>query len=147
MDAVLRDRWLARANERIASAGLRSGAARTRVVELLAREGQCLIGAQEIVDHLRADAAPGSQASVYRVLDELLGLALVRRVTDEHGVAHYEIADPEAHHHHVVDEATGRVDPFEDPSLEAAIADVAKRLGIELTSHEVILRGRRIASR
>lgn len=147
MDDALRDRWLALAHQRIAGAGLRSGAARTRVVELLAREAQCLIGVQALVDRVRAEPAPGSQASVYRVLDELLGLGLLRKVIDEHGLARYEIADPETHHHHFVDSATGRVEPFEDPSLEEAIAGVATRIGVELTSHEVVLRGRRTSRR
>jgi Fur family ferric uptake transcriptional regulator len=143
MDAALRDRWLARAYTRIAAAGLRSGAARTRVVELLAREAQCLIGVQAIVDRLRAEGSPGSQASVYRVLDELQGLGLVTRSVDAHGVSRYEIADPDGHHHHLVDEETGAVEPFEDPALEQAIEDAALRAGIELTGHEILLRGRR----
>lgn len=147
MDAGLRDRWLALAHERIAGAGLRSGAARTRVIELLAREGQCLIGVQAIVDGLRAQGASGSQASVYRVLDELHGLGLVHRVNDEQGVAHYEIADLEAHHHHFIDDATGAVEPFEDPALERAISAAAQRVGVELTGHEVVLRGARRSSR
>lgn len=146
MDTALRDRWLARACTRISSAGLRSGAARTRVVELLAREGQCLIGVQEIVDRLRAEGSPGSQASVYRVLDELQGLGLVARSIDAQGVSRYEIADPEAHHHHLIDDATGAVEPFEDPALERAIAAAAVRAGIELTGHEIVLRGRRRAA-
>jgi Fur family ferric uptake transcriptional regulator len=148
MDSALRDRWLALAHERMGAAGLRSGAARARVVELLAREGQCLMDVQSIVDHLRARGARGSQASVYRVLDELHGLGLVRRSVDEQGIAHYEIADPEGHHHHLIDEVTGVVEPFEDPALERAIAAAARRAGIEMTGHEVVLRGtRRVAGR
>ncbi|WP_231379312.1 hypothetical protein [Candidatus Solirubrobacter pratensis] len=40
---------LARAHARLAGARRRAGAARTAVLELLAREGQCLVAAQEIV--------------------------------------------------------------------------------------------------
>ena len=144
MDAALRDRWLAHALQRIAAAGLRSGAARSRVVELLARDGQCLIGVQAIVDRLRADGAPGSQASVYRVLDELHGLGLVTRSLDAQGVSSYEIADRENHHHHLIDDATGKVERLEDPALERAIVAAAKRAGFDLTGHEVVLRGTRV---
>lgn len=147
MDGALRDRWLALANERISRAGLRSGAARSRLIEFLAREAQCLIGAQAIVERLRATGAPGSQASVYRVLDELLGLGLLHRVSDDSGVARYELADPQTHHHHFVDASTGDVEPFEDPALERTLVAVANRLGVELTGHEVILRGRRVDRR
>ncbi len=143
MDPGLQERWLALAHERISGAGLRTGAARTRVVEFMARDGQCLIGAQAIADRLRAEGSAGSQASVYRVLDELMGLGLLHRTVGEAGVALYEIADPVHHHHHIVDEESGEVRPFEDEALERAIGDVAARMGFDLTGHDVVLRGRR----
>jgi Fur family transcriptional regulator, ferric uptake regulator len=66
MDTALRDRWLGRADQLLTGAGLRAGAARTAVVELLAREGQCLLTAQEITDLLRAErsASPASVPGV-----------------------------------------------------------------------------------
>jgi Fur family transcriptional regulator, ferric uptake regulator len=140
MDTALRDRWLERAEQRLNGAGLRAGAARTAVVELLAREGQCLLSAQEITDQLRLRGS-GSAASVYRVLDELFELGLLHRLDGRDGIARYEIADPERHHHHIVDERSGEVRSFADEALEAAIAAVGRRLGMRLTSHEVILRG------
>ena len=144
MDTALRDRWLDRAEQLLTGAGLRAGAARTAVVELLAREGQCLLSAQEITELLRTTGA-ASPASVYRVLDELFELGLLHRLDGRDGVARFEIADPERHHHHVVDESTGEVRPFSDEPLEHAIAAVGQRLGMRLTSHEVILRGVRDA--
>ncbi len=140
MDAALRDRWLEYAERRLTGAGLRAGAARMSVVDLLASEGQCLLTAQEITDLLRRRGS-GSAASVYRVLDELFELGLLHRLDGRDGVARYEIADPERHHHHVVDESTGEVRPFSDEALEDAIAAVGRRLGMRLTSHDVILRG------
>jgi Fur family transcriptional regulator, ferric uptake regulator len=140
MDSALRDRWLERAEQRLSGAGLRAGAARTAVVELLAREGQCLLSAQEITEQLRTHGV-GSAASVYRVLDELFELGLLHRLDGRDGIARYEIADPERHHHHIVDEHSGEVRPFADERLEEAIAAVGERLGMRLTSHEVILRG------
>jgi Fur family ferric uptake transcriptional regulator len=145
VDPELRDRWLSHAEQRLTGAGLRSGAARTAVIELLAREGQCLLSAQEITDLLRARNA-GSAASVYRVLDELFDLALVHRLDGRDGIARYEIADPERHHHHFVDEQTGTVEAFHDDDLERAIDAVARRLGVQLSGHDLVLRGFRRAS-
>jgi Fur family ferric uptake transcriptional regulator len=142
VDPQLRDRWLEHAQRCTDGAGLRAGAARTAVIELLAREGQCLLTPQEITDRLRAQGA-GSAASVYRVVDELFALGLLHRLDGRDGVARYEIADPEHHHHHFVDEATGTVEAFSDEALERAIGDVAARLGIELSGHDVVLRGTR----
>jgi Fur family ferric uptake transcriptional regulator len=146
MDQRLRDRWLERADQQLAGTGKRSGAARTAVVELLAREGQCLLSAHEIIDRLRADGA-GSASSVYRALDELFDLGLLHRLGGRDGIARYEIADPLRHHHHFVDEETGNVTAFTDEAIEQVVAAVAERLGVQLTGHDVILRGRPAASR
>ena len=142
MDPALRDRWTEEAHRRVAGAGLRSGAARTAVVEHLASAGQCLLTAQEITDALRRTGT-GSPASVYRVLDELFDLGLLHRLDGRDGVARFEVADPHGHHHHLVDEATGQPEPFADAALEAAIEAAADRLGFELTGHDVLLRGTR----
>jgi Fur family ferric uptake transcriptional regulator len=145
MDPKLRDRWLEHAHRCTGGAGLRAGAAREAVIEVLASEGQCLLTAQEITELVRAGGT-GSAASVYRIIDELFTLGLLHRLDGRDGVARYEIADPEHHHHHFVDESTGRVEAFADDGLEHAIEDVAARLGIELSGHDVVLRGRRSAS-
>jgi Fur family ferric uptake transcriptional regulator len=142
MDPEFRDRWLEYAQQRASGAGLRSGSARSAVIELLASEGQCLLSAQEITDRLRAQGA-GSAASVYRVIDELFGLGLLHRLDGRDGIARYEIADPDRHHHHFVDEQTGEVQAFSDEALEQAIDAVAGRLGVKLTGHDVVLRGAR----
>ena len=142
MDPELRDRWLAQAHQRTTGAGLRSGAVRSAVIELLAREGQCLLTAHEITGRLRAQGT-GSAASVYRVIEELSELGLLHRLDGRDGTARYEIADPDHHHHHFVDERTGSVTAFTDEALERAIDDVARRLGVTLSGHDVVLRGRR----
>jgi Fur family ferric uptake transcriptional regulator len=114
------------------------------VIDVLAHDGQCLLTAQEITDRVRARGR-GSAASVYRIIDELFGLGLLHRLDGRDGSARYEIADPQHHHHHFVDETTGHVEAFADDALERAIEDVAARLGIELTGHDVVLRGLRPA--
>ena len=144
MDPELRDRWLEHAYRTTEGAGLRAGAARSAVIDVLARDGQCLLSAQEITDRVRASGS-GSAASVYRVVDELFALGLLHRLDGRDGVARYEIADPEHHHHHFVDESSGHVQAFADDALERAIEDVASRLGIELSGHDVVLRGSRRA--
>lgn len=142
MDSQLRDRWLQHATQSAEGAGLRAGAARSAVMELLAREGQCLLTAQEITDRLRARGS-GSAASVYRIVDELWSLGLLHRFVGPDGVTRYEIADPGGHHHHFVDESSGAVEAFTDDDLERAIAAVAKRLNLDLSGHDVVLRGTR----
>ena len=143
MDRLARKRWLEHSNTVLRGAGLRASAGRTAVVELLARQS-CLLGARDISDRLRAEGSRGSTATVYRALETLHELGLVRRFDSGEGVARYEPVDPSGdHHHHIVMEDSGDVLPFEDAELERAIAGLGERLGMSVTSHDVILRARR----
>jgi len=134
------DTWLALAGQRLSSAGLKAGAARTAVIELLANEGRCLLSPQEIATKLQGGSS-GSIASVYRTLDCLHELGLVRRLDGQDGVARYEINHPGHVHHHFFNEATGAVTPFEDQELDQLIREIAQRLEVRVTSYDVILRG------
>ena len=134
--------WAEHSGEVLRGAGLRASAGRNAVVELLARQS-CLLSAQEIADHLRETGSAGSTATVYRALETLHELGLVRRFDSGEGVARYEPVDPSGdHHHHVVMEDSGDVVPFEDEELERAIDGLGERLGLVITSHDVILRAR-----
>lgn len=143
MDRIARRRWLEHSQAVLRGAGLRTSAGRTAVVELLGRQS-CLLSAQDISDRLRREGSRGSTATVYRALETLHELGLVRRFDSGEGVARYEPVDPSGeHHHHIVIEDSGDVLPFEDAELERAIAGLGERLGLALTSHDVILRARR----
>lgn len=139
--------WFEEAEQRIRGAGLRSGQTRRAVMEVLAADDQCLMSAQDVIDAI-ASRNVGSRASVYRVLDDLYELGLLHRMDGRDGIARFEIAhpDPNHHHHHVVNEETGEITAFHDPVLEAAIAAIADRLGLQLTGHDVVLRGRPVSS-
>jgi len=118
--------WPDHANEVLRGAGLRTSAGRTAVVDLLGLQS-CLLTAQEIADRLRETGSAGSTATVYRALETLHELGLVRRFDSGEGVARYEPVDPSGeHHHHVVMEDSGDVVPFEDEELERAIAGLGE---------------------
>jgi Fe2+ or Zn2+ uptake regulation protein len=143
MNDAAHKRWMQHAGDVLRDAGLRASAGRSAVVGLLGRQS-CLLTAQEIADQLREQGSAGSTATVYRALETLHELGLVRRF-DSDGVASYEPVDPSGdHHHHILLEPSGDVVPFDDAELEHAIAGIGQRLGLVVTSHEVILRGRLI---
>jgi Fur family ferric uptake transcriptional regulator len=109
-------------------------------VGLLAQQDCCLT-AQEIFDGLRAKDMRVGIASVYRALELLSRLELVRRL-DIGSAACYEPAYPGGeHHHHAVCEDCGKVAAFEDGALEEAIDRLATRQRFDVAVHEVILRG------
>jgi Fur family ferric uptake transcriptional regulator len=132
--------WLDHASNELLVAGHRAGGARGAILETLASDPCCLT-AQEIYDSLRSGGRRVGIASVYRTLELLSKLRLVRRV-EIGAAACYEPAHPGGeHHHHVVCERCGKVSAFEDKELEDAIERLGQRLRYKVGVHEVLLRG------
>jgi Fur family transcriptional regulator, ferric uptake regulator len=133
--------WSNTALSRLREASGRSGGARRLVVELLG-EQDCCLSAQEIHDAVRARGGRVGIASVYRALDGMDALGLVQRIDLGDGVARFEPAHAGGdHHHHLVCDDCGKVEPFEDSSLETAIERVADGRGYTVAAHDVVLRG------
>ena len=133
--------WTSHALETLEEAGYRRGGARRSVVELLGRQN-CCMSAHEIHDRLRRARRPVGIASVYRALETLADLRLVKRVDAGDGVARFEPARPDGdHHHHLVCRDCGKVEAFSDERLERAIDRVAGGLGYSVHEHEVVLTG------
>jgi len=129
----------------IGRAGHHRGAARDRVIELLAAQ-RCALSAIEIEDALRRGRRgqrPVGRASIYRVLELLHTHDLVNRLDLGDGIARYEPTDPagQHHHHHLVCDQCGKLVAFDDPALERSIEQLSDRLGFRTTDHEVTLRG------
>jgi Fur family ferric uptake transcriptional regulator len=133
--------WRGHTEAALREAGFRAGGARSAVIGLLAGQ-DCCASAHEIHEQLRGQSRSVGIASVYRVLDVLVELRLVQRVDVGDGIARFEPALPDGdHHHHVVCDDCGKVEPFSDSSLETAIARASERLGYSVDAHEVVLRG------
>jgi len=133
--------WATAANERLADAGYRRGGARREVVALLA-EQHCALSAAEIEDALRSRKRAVSRASVYRVLEELEQIGFVQRVGVGQSMVRYEpVNHGPGHHHHLVCDRCGRLEPFADDALEQAIAQLSEKVPFRVAEHEVVLRG------
>lgn len=136
-----RTAWTKDALQALDAAGYRRGGARRAVVELLGRQNCCL-SAQEIFDDLRRARRPVGIASVYRALEALVDLRLVKRVDAGDGISRFEPAPADGdHHHHLVCRDCGKVEAFTDPRLERTIDRIAGGLGYSVEEHEVVLTG------
>ena len=133
--------WTDQALDGIRGAGLRRGGARRAVVDFLAAQ-DCCRSAQEIHDGIASAGGAVGVASVYRALDTLVELRLVQRVDIGDGIARFEPArEGHDHHHHLVCDDCGKVEPFTDDTLERALERAAGRLGYAMEQHEVVLHG------
>jgi len=133
--------WSESALTKLRAASGRAGGARREVVECLDAQ-QCCVSAQEIHDGLREGGTRIGIASVYRALDGLAQLDLVQRVELGDGIARFEPVRPGGdHHHHLVCNDCGKVEAFEDTTLESAIERVAVGHVYAVAAHDVVLRG------
>jgi Fur family ferric uptake transcriptional regulator len=133
--------WAGTTLEALHRKGLRNGGARRAVIDLLGGQDCCLT-AQEIFDRLRASGRRVGIASVYRVLDLLTSEGFVQRIDLGSGISRYEpIHTGGGHHHHLVCDACGKVEAFEDPQLETAIHRLEESSGYAVAGHDVVLHG------
>ncbi|HEX3324821.1 MAG TPA: transcriptional repressor [Solirubrobacterales bacterium] len=133
--------WAEHALAMLHDAGYRRGGARTAVVEALARH-DCAVTALELDDELREREAGVARASIYRSLEQLEELSLLRRLEVARGMAGYERVVPSGHHHHhAICRSCGRLEAFEDPALERAISRISNQVSVDVAEHDVVLRG------
>jgi Fur family ferric uptake transcriptional regulator len=136
-----RSSWSEQAARVLSEAGHRRGAARGAILKLL-EEQWCALSVSEIRRRLREDGHAVSRASVYRVIDELEALGVLQRVEVGSGTVRYEPVrtEPE-HHHHLVCDRCGRLEPFTDAGLERAIRRLSRRLPRSVSEHEIVIHG------
>ena len=104
--------WAERAARALSEAGYRRGGARQAILELL-DEQTCALSAVEIEQALLQRKREVSRASVYRVMEELEEIGLVQRVEIGQGMVRYEpVRHGPGHHHHIVCDRCGRLEPF-----------------------------------
>lgn len=128
--------WRLAAEAAVTTGRRRAGRAQRLVLEALAAS-RCCISAQDLVAGLRDRGTPVGIASAYRVLEQLERAELLRRV-EAGGVARFEPALADAHHH-LVCSACGAIVPI-DPAIAAPL--LAGLEGIEVERVDLLLRGR-----
>jgi Fur family ferric uptake transcriptional regulator len=133
--------WAAGAERALTAAGYRRGGARGAILELL-DEQTCALSAVEIEHALTSRRREVSRATVYRVMDELEEIALVQRVEIGQGMVRYEpVRHGPGHHHHLVCDRCGLLQPFTDDELERTIRRVSERLPLRVSEHEIVIHG------
>jgi Fur family ferric uptake transcriptional regulator len=136
-----RSNWAEQAAHALTDAGYRRGGARRAILELL-DEQACALSAIEIQRALNDRKRDVSRASVYRVMDELEAIGLLQRVEIGQGIVRYEpLRHGPGHHHHLVCDQCGRLEPFSDEGLERAIRRLSGRVPLRVSEHEIVIHG------
>jgi len=126
--------------EQLSARGYKLTRQRRAVLEVIASSEERLNPA-EVCEKAKA-ACPGiGLTTVYRTLDILVGLGVVRRVHLDEGCHSYAPAT-EGHQHHLVCSDCGNVVEFEGCDLSALLKAVASQTGFEIEDHWLQLFGR-----
>jgi Fur family transcriptional regulator, ferric uptake regulator len=114
-------------------------AARRVILETLLASGGHL-SADELAERVR-QAAPGvGRMTVYRTLDLLNDLGLIRPVYQGTGAAHY-VWLHDGHHHHLVCSSCDQVIEFEDCVIEDVTDQLGRRFNFQIEGHLLELYG------
>jgi Fur family ferric uptake transcriptional regulator len=125
----------------LSDAGYRRGGARRAILELL-DEQSCALSALEMQGALSRRGRDVSRSSVYRVMEELEEIGLLQRVELGQGMVRYEpVRGEPGHHHHLVCDCCGRLQPFTDDGLERAIRRLSDRVPLRVSEHEIVIHG------
>jgi Fur family ferric uptake transcriptional regulator len=119
--------------------GYRLTAARRAILATLVESGGHLT-ADELVDRTRQRMTSIGRMTVYRTLDLLCQLGLLRPVYQGTGAAHYILLD-DGHHHHLICSRCGQVTEFDECALGDLPARLATQFNFRVRGHLVELYG------
>ena len=111
------------------------------IVATLLRHEKEHLSAEELYQFVRKEDPEVGLATVYRTLELLEKLDLVRGMSFGDGRTRYEFTGEVHHHHHVVCVRCDEIQEVDDDLLGAVEAEVARRLGYSIVDHELKLYG------
>lgn len=117
---------------RLRAAGYKVTPPRLAVLEVIEQEGEHL-NPNEILEHARAIHPALGRATVYRTLELLTQLGIVRPIYVGESGPTYIRADGD--HHHLVCSQCGRVVDFEQCMADGMTQELTERFGFRITSH------------
>jgi Fur family ferric uptake transcriptional regulator len=118
--------------DRLRSAGYKITPPRLAVLEVIAQKGEHL-NPNEILEQAKTIHAAIGRATVYRTLELLTQLGVVRPIYVGESGPTYIRAD--GNHHHIVCSRCGRVVDFDQCVADGMTAELADRFGFAITSH------------
>jgi Fur family ferric uptake transcriptional regulator len=125
-------------SQELRKAGLKVTHPRLRILDLLEREAERHLSAEDIYRALIDSSEDIGLATVYRVLTQFEAAGLVIKHNFEGGQAVYEL-DRGGHHDHMVCVDTGKVVEFYSPEIERLQKEIADQHGYIIEDHSLVL--------
>jgi Fur family transcriptional regulator, ferric uptake regulator len=132
---------MSRALERLKTAGYKLTKARQAVLHALELAHGHLTST-EVLDQVAADAPGIGRASVFRTLDLLTRLNIIRPTYGLSSVTPTYVLMSDGHHHHMICVVCNRFIEIEECGLEMVARHIESQMGVKLLGHLVEFYGR-----
>lgn len=126
-------------SQQIKEKGSRLTSARQTIIEKLVECGGH-VSADELVELIRRESPGIGRMTVYRTLDLLHELGLIRPTYQGTGAAHYILLH-QGHHHHFVCTSCDLIIEFDDCLVTEAAQTLERQFQFQIQSHLVELHG------
>jgi Fur family ferric uptake transcriptional regulator len=136
---VTKERSLHSEHKALRSAGFRLTSQRALILEIIS-QGRGHLDADEVYRLARERQPNISLSTVYRNLQALKKLGLVKELHFDESHHHYE-AKPSAEHHHLVCLGCGKIVEFGCQLSQKLMQEIARKKGFEITGVEVHMTG------
>lgn len=120
--------------ERLRQAGYKLTKARLTVLSVIEQLGGHVTSA-EVLDGVNTMDASIGRASVFRTLDLLTRLGIIRPTYLHSSLTPNYVLLPQGHHHHIICTHCSKIIEFEDCGLGDMSAALEKRFHMQLTGH------------
>lgn len=127
-------------NANLKKAGLKNTQPRRRILEIMDKDNNHHMSAEEIYRELIEAGEEIGLATVYRVLTQFEEAGLVVRHHFEGGQSVFEL-DHGEHHDHLVCVKCNRVEEFCDDDIEQRQKEIAGKAGYTITDHSLNIYG------
>ncbi len=127
-------------SQNLKDAGLKITLPRLKILQILDSSGVRHVSAEDVYKLLLGNGEEVGLATVYRVLTQFEQAGLVVRHNFEGGHSVFELAQ-NVHHDHLVCVKCGRVEEFTDEAIESRQEEIARKMGYELTDHNLNMYG------
>lgn len=120
-------------------AGLKATLPRLKILEVLQRNKQEHLSAEDVYRLLMDEDEDIGLATIYRVLSQFENAGLVIRHHFEDGHALFELE--QGPHDHLICVKCGKIEEFFDNEMQQRQRDVAQKSGFDLSKHTLVLYG------
>jgi Fur family ferric uptake transcriptional regulator len=122
------------------SAGLKVTLPRLKILEVLEKNPNHHLSAEDIYRALIEQNEEVGVATIYRVLTQFEESGIVNKLNFENNLSVYELSNVE-HHDHLVCVKCNEIVEFQDDVIESHQLQIAKQHGFQLTDHSLYLYG------